>query len=91
MEWLTELGKVFQSAGLEGLLLFALLVIVFVFLRTLGIERKANNAALAARDDLIKDMVTKLGAVSDKQADGNLRMAIALSRIESRLGIEEQP
>ena len=79
----TELIK----TGEAGLAIYALLFVIGL----LAVLVWRLVATLNGRDKLIGEMVDKLGAVSDKQAEGNLRMAIALSRVESRLGIEEAP
>ncbi len=86
-EVIGKVAEVFASGGMAGLLL--LYAVLQTWLN--NSDRKASREALKDRDELIENMVEKLGAVSDKQAESNLRMAIALSRIESRLGIEEVP
>ena len=71
-------------SGEAGLAIYGLLFVICV----LAFLVWRLTATLNGRDKLIAEMVDKLGSVSDKQAESNLRMAVALSRIESRLGLQ---
>ena len=80
---LSGIADAFATAGVPGVLL------LFLFLQTwLGHqERKASQDALNNRDALITDMVDKLAETSRAQSESNLAQTVALSRIESRLGL----
>lgn len=81
---ITGVAEAFATAGIPGLLMLLLLLVLYLS----HTERKASQEALNKRDALIESMVDKLVETSRAQSESNLAQTVALSRIESQLGIQ---
>lgn len=87
---MSEIAVAFQSGGLSGLFLLFMLVQFLLFIHLLNTQQKNHIAALSARDTLVASMVSQLADTAKSQSNSNLNVAIAISRIESRIGIPNE-
>ncbi|RDC59799.1 hypothetical protein HME9302_00020 [Alteripontixanthobacter maritimus] len=69
--------------GEVGIAFYGLLFVIVALIGFCGVLLKS----LSGRDKLIKDAFASLSQVSEKQSQANLSVAVALSRIESKLGM----
>jgi len=87
MEGLGELFKVFQGLGVDGAVIMALLIVIYLMYRLIIHLLKA----LATKDASDRTTTEALVEVVRNSTASHMSVAVALSRIESALNLPSIP